>query len=95
MRWNGSNWVNVADLSNDEANIATLQQSTGIIINTTSTAQNSAIVTSFSDSNSENPIIHGNATSPSILKPTAAYLYPTDNIAIYSYYVNDGGAYRL
>ena len=48
-------------------------------------------MTSFSDSSSGNPIIHGNATSPSIITPTAAYLYPVDNITIYSYYVNDGG----
>ena len=48
-------------------------------------------MTSFSDSSSGNPIMHGNAISPSILTPTAAYLYPTDNITIYSYYVNDGG----
>ena len=91
LRWNGTNWVNVADLTKDEAILATLQVSTGIIINTTNTAQNTTIVTSFSDSSSGNPIIHGNATSPSILTPTAAYLYPTDNITIYSYYVNDGG----
>jgi len=79
------------DLTNDEANIATLQVSTRIIINTTNTPQNTTIVTSFSDSTSGNPIMHGNATSPSITTPTAAYLYPTDNITIYSYYVNDGG----
>ena len=48
-------------------------------------------MTSFSDSSSGNPIIHGNDASPSILSPTAAYLYPTDNITIYSYYINDGG----
>ena len=40
-------------------------------------------MTSFSDSSSGNPIIHGNATSPSIITPT-------DNIAVYSYYLNDG-----
>ena len=68
-----------------------LQVSTGILVNTTNTPQNAIIVTSFSDSSSGNPIIHGNATSPSILTRTAAYLYPTDNITIYSYYVNDGG----
>jgi len=91
LRWNGTNWVNVADLTNDETNIATLQVSTGILVNTTNTAQNTTIVTAFSDSSSGNPIIHGNATSPSIITPTAAYLYPVDNITIYSYYVNDGG----
>ena len=85
LRWSGRNWVNVADLTNDEANIAKLQVSTGIIINTTNTPQNTTIATSFSDSTSGNPIIHGNATSPSILIPTAVYLYPTDNITIYSY----------
>ena len=91
IRWNGSNWVNVADLTNAETNISNLQVSTGILVNTTNTAQNATIVTSFSEANSGNPIIHGNATSPSIITPTAAYLYPTDNITIYSYYVNDGG----
>ena len=50
-------------------------------------------MTSFSDSSSGNPIIHGNDTSSSIITPTAAYIYiyPTDHITIYSYYVNDGG----
>ena len=48
-------------------------------------------MTSFSDWSSGNPIIHGNATSPSIISPTYAYLYLTDNITIYSYYINDGG----
>ena len=48
-------------------------------------------MTSFSDSSSGNPIFHGNVTSPSTLTPTAAYIYPVDNITIYSYYVNDGG----
>ena len=91
IRWNGSNWVNVADLTNAETNISTLQVSTGTLVNTTNTAKNATFVTSFSDSSSGNPIIHGNATSPSILTPTAAYLHPTDNITIYSYYVNDGG----
>ena len=52
-------------------------------------------MTSFSDSSSGNPIIHGNATSPSIITSTAAYLYPVDNIAIYSYYVNDVGILKL
>ena len=32
LRWNSTFWVNVADLTNDEANIATLQVSTKIII---------------------------------------------------------------
>ena len=82
--WNGTNWINIADLTNDEANIATLQVSTGILVNTTNTAQNTTIVTSFSDSSSGNPIMHGNATSPSIITPTAAFLYPVDNITIYS-----------
>ena len=91
IRWNGSNWVNVADLTNAETNISTLQVSTGTLVNTTNTSQNATIVTSFSGSSSGNPIIHGNATSPSIFTPTAAYLYPVDNITIYSYYVNDGG----
>ena len=68
-----------------------MQVSTGILVNTTNTSQNATIVTSFSDSSSGNHIIHGNATSPSILTPTPAYLYPVDNIKIYSYYVNDGG----
>ena len=91
IRWNGSNWVNVADLTNAETNISTLRVSTGTLGNTTNTAQNATFVTSFSDSSSGNPIIYENATGPSILTPTAAYLYPTDNIIIYSYYVNDGG----
>ena len=82
IRWNGLNWVNAADLTNAETDISTLQVSTGILVNT-NTAQNAAIVTSFSDSSSGNPIIHRNATSPSILTPTAAYLCPTDNITIY------------
>ena len=30
IRWNGSHWVNVADLTNAETNISTLQVSTGI-----------------------------------------------------------------
>ena len=81
--WNGSNWVNVADLTNAETNITNLQVWTGISVNTTNTAQNAVIVTSFSDSCSGNPIIHGNAASPSILTPTAACLYPVDNITIY------------
>ena len=80
IRWNGSNWVNVADLTNAETNISALQVSTGILVNTTNTAQNAIIVTSFSDSSSGNPIIHGNATSPSIITPTAAYLYTVENI---------------
>ena len=89
IRWNSSTgWVNTADLTNAETNISTLQVSTGILVNTTNTAQNATIVTSFSDSSSGNPIIQGNATSPSIITPTAAYLYPVDNITIYSYYVN-------
>ena len=71
IRWNGSNWVNVADLTNAETNISTLQVSTGILVNTTNTSQNAIIVTSFSDSSSGNPIIHGNATSPSIITPIA------------------------
>ena len=75
IRWNGSNWVNVADLTNAETNISNLQVSTGILVNTTNTAQNATIVTSFSDSSSGNPIIHGNATSPSIITPTAAYFH--------------------
>ena len=91
IRWNGLNWVNVADLTNAETNISNLQVSTGILINTPITAQNATIVTSFSDSSSGNPIIHGNATSPSIITPATAYLYPTDNITVWSYYVNDGG----
>ena len=80
MEW--FNWINVADLTNAETNISTLQVSTGILVNTTNKAQNTTIVTSFSDSSSGNPIIHGNATSPSIITPTAAYLYPTDNIML-------------
>ena len=71
IRWNGSNWVNVADLTNAETYISKLQVSTGILVNTTNTAQHATIVTSFSDSSSGNPIIHGNATSPSIITPTA------------------------
>ena len=49
LRWNGlnSNWVNVADLTNAETNISTLQISTGILVNTTNTAQNATIVTSL------------------------------------------------
>ena len=66
IRWNGSNWVNVADLTKAKTNISTSQVSTGILINTTNTSQNATIVTSFSDSSSGNPIIHGYATSPSI-----------------------------
>ena len=61
------------------------------LVNTTNTAQNTTIVTPFSDSSSGNLIIHGNATSPSSITPTAAYLYPVDNITVYSYYVNGGG----
>ena len=82
IRWNGSNWVHVADLTNAETNVSTLQVSTGILVNTTNTSQNATIVTSFSDSSSGNPIIHGNATTPSIITPTAAYLYPTDDIML-------------
>ena len=70
--WNDLNWVNVADLTNADTNISNLQVSTGILVNTTNTAQNATIVTSFSDSSSGNPIIHGNDTSPSIITPTAA-----------------------
>ena len=62
--------------------MSTLQVSTGILV-TTNTSQNATIITSFSDSSSGNPVIHGNATSPSIITPIAAYLYPVDNIAIY------------
>ena len=91
IRWNGLNWVNVADLTNAETNISNLQVSTGILVNTAITAQNATTVASFSDSSSGNPIIHGNATCPSIITPTAACLYPTDNTTMYSYYVNDGG----
>ena len=40
---------------------------------------------------SGDPVIHENATRPSIMSPKAAYLYPTDDITIYYYYVNDGG----
>ena len=58
IRWNGSNWVNVADLTNAETNISTLQVSTGILVNTTNTAQNATVVRSFSDSSSGNPIIY-------------------------------------
>ena len=47
IRWNGSNWVNVADLTNAETNISNLQVSSGILVNTTNTAQNATIVTSF------------------------------------------------
>ena len=57
IRWNGSNWVNVADLTNAETNISTLQVSAGILVNTTNTAQNATFVTSFSDSSSGNPIM--------------------------------------
>ena len=32
---------------------------------------------------SGNPVIHENATRPSIMSPKAAYLYPTDDITIY------------
>ena len=35
-RWNGLNWVYVADFTNVETNISTLQVSTGILVNTTS-----------------------------------------------------------
>ena len=90
IRWNGSNWVNVADLTNAETNISNLQVSTGILVNTANTAQIATNVASFSDSSSGNRIIHGNATCQSTITPTA-YLYPTDNITIYPYYVNDGG----
>ena len=57
IRWNGSSWVNVADLTNAETNISNLQVSTGILVNTTNTSQNATIVTSFSDSSSSSSLM--------------------------------------
>ena len=58
-----------------QKNIFTLQVSTGILANPTNTPQHATIVTAFSDSSSGNPVVHGNATSPSIITQTTAYLY--------------------
>ena len=57
-------------------------------------------MTSFSDSSYGNPIIHGNATSPSIITPTAADGGHTDanftNTASYMRYnINYGSLYQF
>ena len=91
--------VSVSDLLNAETIISTSQASTCVLVNATNTAQNATTVTSFSESSSGNPIIHGNATSPSIMTPMAAYLYPTDakftnTTSHRSYNTNCGSLYQ-
>ena len=92
--------VSVAQLIYAETNISTSQASICVLVNATNTAQNATTVTSFSDSSSGNPIIHGNATSPTIITPITAYLYPTDanftNTTSYrSYNINCGSLHHV
>jgi len=90
LRYNAltGKWLNVADLTTDEANINQLLVSTGILINTTSTTQNTVLLSGYTDGTTSN-ILHGNNTTASNLTPISVVLYPADNIQISGYKVND------
>jgi len=92
LRWNGTNWVNTADLTIAETNITNLQISTGTAKTQSSVSQNTAITTTYVDG-TDNYIVFANNTTSSTMTPTSAkgYIQAGTNITVNGYYVNNGG----